>query len=117
MKKTGFIAGGVLLGVGAFALFILVVMLLWNWLMPTIFNLQEITFWQSAGILVLAKILFSGFGHEHKWHSDRKKKIWHQRFKEKFENMPEDKKKYFFHRMDEKCGHSRTETDGEGQEK
>ena len=33
-------------------------MLLWNWLMPTIFNLPTITFWQSCGINLLASILF-----------------------------------------------------------
>lgn len=48
-----------------------VVMLLWNWLLPAIFGLGTITFWQALGILVLSKILFSGFkgGHSHpKYH-------------------------------------------------
>ena len=33
-------------------------MWLWNWLMPTIFNLPEITFWQALGINALSTILF-----------------------------------------------------------
>jgi hypothetical protein len=33
-------------------------MLLWNWLMPTLFGLPEITFWQACGLQVLATILF-----------------------------------------------------------
>jgi hypothetical protein len=33
-------------------------MLLWNWLMPTIFNLPYIGFWQACGINLLASILF-----------------------------------------------------------
>lgn len=33
-------------------------MLLWNWLMPTIFELPYITFWQACGINLLASILF-----------------------------------------------------------
>jgi asparagine N-glycosylation enzyme membrane subunit Stt3 len=33
-------------------------LLLWNWLMPTIFNLPYITFWQACGINLLASILF-----------------------------------------------------------
>jgi hypothetical protein len=33
-------------------------MLLWNWLMPTIFGLPEITFWQSVGLNMLSGILF-----------------------------------------------------------
>lgn len=34
------------------------IMLLWNWLMPTIFHLPEITFWQALGLYLLAKGLF-----------------------------------------------------------
>ena len=44
--------------VAAFAvLFAGVVMLLWNALMPDIFGLPIITFWQAAGLLILSKIL------------------------------------------------------------
>jgi hypothetical protein len=32
--------------------------LLWNWLMPTIFNLPAITFWQAMGLNIMASILF-----------------------------------------------------------
>ena len=34
---------------------------LWNWLMPAMFGLQTVTFWQALGLLVLSKILFGGF--------------------------------------------------------
>jgi len=27
---------------------------LWNWLMPSIFGLKEITFWQAVGLQILA---------------------------------------------------------------
>ena len=33
-------------------------MVLWNWLMPTIFGLSEITFWQACGLQLLSIILF-----------------------------------------------------------
>lgn len=39
-----------------------IVMLLWNWLMPAIFGLITISFWQAFGLLALARILFGGFG-------------------------------------------------------
>jgi hypothetical protein len=39
-----------------------VVMLLWNWLAPTLFGLRQITFWQALGLLALCRILFGGFG-------------------------------------------------------
>lgn len=44
------------------------VMLLWNWLMPEIFGLPSISFWQSAGLLLLCKILFGGLGGGHHGH-------------------------------------------------
>lgn len=37
-------------------------MLLWNWLMPEIFGLTVIGYWQAVGILALSKILFGGIG-------------------------------------------------------
>jgi hypothetical protein len=37
------------------------VMSLWNILMPGIFAVRAISFWQALGILVLSKILFGGF--------------------------------------------------------
>ena len=45
-----------------FVLFGAVTMWLWNWLMPAIFKLPAIGFWQAVGILLLSQILFRG-GH------------------------------------------------------
>lgn len=57
LKVLGFI----LLGIGFFLLATFALMGLWNWLMPELFALPTIGFWQALGIFVLAKILF-GFG-------------------------------------------------------
>ena len=32
--------------------------LLWNWLMPSIFGLKYITFWEAVGLNSIASILF-----------------------------------------------------------
>jgi hypothetical protein len=48
----------------AFFVFGFVTMHLWNWLMPMIFGLTPITFWQALGLVLLSKILFGGF-HRH----------------------------------------------------
>ncbi len=49
------------------ALFAAGVMYLWNWLMPDLFGLKMIGYWQAIGLLVLSKILFSGWsGGGHK---------------------------------------------------
>ena len=37
-------------------------MLLWNWLMPTIFGVKYITFWQAVGVNILCGILFKSNG-------------------------------------------------------
>jgi len=51
-----------------------VVMLLWNWLMPALFHLPMITFWQGLGLLVLSWLFFGGLrgsgprsGYRHHW--------------------------------------------------
>ena len=38
------------------------VMLLWNWLMPIIFGIKYITFWQAVGVNILCSILFKSNG-------------------------------------------------------
>ncbi|WP_410013627.1 hypothetical protein [Sodalis sp. C49] len=38
------------------------VMLLWNALLPVIFGVKSIGFFQALGLLILCKILFGGFG-------------------------------------------------------
>ena len=35
---------------------------LWNWLMPSLFGLPQVSFPQALGILALARILFGGSG-------------------------------------------------------
>ena len=61
MKKLGFLMHLGLVAIAA--VFGVAVMLLWNALIPTIFGLTVINFWQALGLLVLARILFGGFGH------------------------------------------------------
>jgi hypothetical protein len=51
-----------IVGIGFLFLCGLVVMLLWNWLMPDIFGLKRLTYWQAWGMLILCTILFKGFG-------------------------------------------------------
>ncbi|MGB5237283.1 MAG: hypothetical protein WBM43_08665 [Flavobacteriaceae bacterium] len=60
-------------------LFGYIVMLLWNWLLPAIFGLGTITFWQAVGIIILAKLLFGGFGGGGR--SGRRKKNLEKRMK------------------------------------
>ncbi len=70
------IIGFVILGlIGAVAVALLlgyVVVWLWNWLMPGLFGLTTITFWQAVALIVLARILIGGFKHSHN-HNPRNK--------------------------------------------
>ena len=61
-----------LLGVIGFAAFALlvgfVIMWLWNWLIPPMFHLAAITFWQAVGLAILARLLFGASHHgRHHW--------------------------------------------------
>jgi hypothetical protein len=44
------------------AVFSFAAMLLWNWLLPAVAGLPEITFLQALGLLALSRILFGGLG-------------------------------------------------------
>jgi hypothetical protein len=35
---------------------------LWNWLLPDIFGVRRVTFWEALGLLALSRILFGGVG-------------------------------------------------------
>ncbi|MFN8207454.1 MAG: hypothetical protein U0T82_08605 [Bacteroidales bacterium] len=66
------ITGWVILGIAAFTAFAFLlgtlIVYLWNWLMPLLFGIKTITFWQAIGLLVLARIIFGGVrtgGHRH----------------------------------------------------
>ena len=77
------ILGGLVLAAVLAFLFGLFVMLLWNWLMPAIFGLGEITYWQGWGLVVLAAILFKMGPHSGNMkHHDT---LWKQKFRDRFE--------------------------------
>ena len=97
LKKIGrtilTVIGGIGLGVVMAFLIGWLVMLLWNWLMPPIFGLTTITFWQAWGLVILAHLLFKtghhhdqihGHGHHHLW-KDR----FHKKIKEHFTGKDE----------------------------
>lgn len=66
MVKGLRVAGFVVLGILAAGLFALVfgylVMILWNWIMPEVFGLTTITYWQAFGLIILIKLIFGTIG-------------------------------------------------------
>ena len=79
----------------AIVVFSYVVMSLWNWLIPELFNGPMITMWQAIGLLVLSKILFGSFGHGHGKHHKYSKRhgAWEERCREKFKEYHTDSDK------------------------
>ena len=68
-----------------------VVMLLWNWLMPPLFGLITISFWQALGMFVLCRLLFGGFGGRHKM----RHKVHGNPIREKWLKMtPEERREF-----------------------
>jgi hypothetical protein len=79
VRIIGWTLGGLLLAVIFAFLFGLIVQMLWNWLMPAIFGLGKISYWQAFGIIILAKILFSGISH----HRDNGHDYFRRKFHDK----------------------------------
>ena|SRR5579872_6906418 len=79
-----------LFGTLAVAAVSFLVMGLWNVLMPSIFAVRAITFWQALGLLVLSKLLFGGF-RPNPGGGPR----WRRRMMERWEQMtPEEREKF-----------------------
>ena len=60
-KIAFYVMLGIVAAVLLFVLFGWLVQFLWNATIASIFSLNDISFWQAIGLLILAKILF-GFG-------------------------------------------------------
>jgi hypothetical protein len=65
-KKVFKIIGMVIVGLAVAVLFAfvfgLIVQYLWNYIMPDLFGLKTITYWQAFALIILAKIFFGAFG-------------------------------------------------------
>jgi hypothetical protein len=66
-------------------------MLLWNVLLPEIFGLKPINFCQALGLLVLARLFFSGFGHGRRFGGGFERNHIH----EKWRKMTSEERKEF----------------------
>jgi len=84
------IAGFILVALIVIAGFGQAVLQLWNWLVPPIFGLPALTFWQAVGLLALSWILFGswrGFGH--------RGRHWRHGMHERLERMTPEERENF----------------------
>jgi len=86
LKYVGF----AILGIGFIFLAIYVTMSLWNWLVPDLFKGPEISFWQTAGLFLLSKILLTGVAPGGRHH--RGPRNWRYKYHEKYRCWPEESK-------------------------
>jgi len=89
----------------AAAVFSVVMMSLWNWLVPEVFGGRTITFWQALGLLVLSKILFGGFRGR-----PGPPMYWRHRMRERWEQMTPEEREKFRQGIRERCGRQRSPT-------
>lgn len=86
----------------ALAVLGLAVHYLWNALMPALFGLPSVTFWQAVGLLALSWLLFGGFrgfrGHGYRGH-------WRRRMMERWAQMTPEEREKFREGMRGRCGH------------
>lgn len=74
------------------------VMILWNALIPSLFNGPVISFVQALGLLVLSKILFSGGScrrREKHWFKNRMKDRWREKIRQKMKDMSPEEREAF----------------------
>jgi hypothetical protein len=67
--------------IAAISVFTFLLLILWNWLMPAIFHLPSINFYQAFGLLILSKLLFSGIHHRGRHFRGREE--WRKEFERK----------------------------------
>ena len=104
-KRMMFIAPAAILGMLLFAfLGGEVVKLLWNGLLPPLFGLPHVTFWQALGLLALCRILFGGLG----LHGRSRESGWRRRrWARQWEEMTPEERERFRHGTRGWCGPDR----------
>lgn len=73
---------------------------LWNWLMPALFGLRPISYWQALGLLGLCWILFGGQRGWMRPHMGRGRYM-----RARWEHMTPEEREKFRAGMRARCGH------------
>ena len=76
---------------------------LWNGLMPAIFGLRTITYWQALGLMALSWILFRGFRGPSMGHG-----AWRHGLRERWGRMTPAEREEFVKGLNSRC--ARTES-------
>ncbi len=103
-RIVGFAVGAIVVFVMAVTALSLLTMLLWNALVPALFNGPTVTFGQAIGLLLLSHILLRGASpwRGGGWGRER----WRRRFEEKLRAMTPEERERFEQEWGRRCGWS-----------
>jgi hypothetical protein len=111
MRRGWWILKIAVFGLLAVTLFGLVTQALWNWLVPVLFNGPMISIWQAFGLLILSKILFSGFsGRKSHGGWGHRGGQWKPYWKARYDRMSPEERERLKERMKAKWCDWETET-------
>ncbi len=89
----------------------LIVMLLWNAIMPVAIHASTLNYWQALGLFILSKILFGGFRGRPP--VGRGPEMWRRgggwQLREKWKNMSDEERAKFREAMRQRCHKPRQE--------
>ena len=106
-KKMIWIAPAAIIGIALFiAIGGVIVMQLWNWLLPPLFGWRLLTFWQAVGMLALCRILFGGVSGR-----GMRRSYSGRRMAERWEHMTPEEREKFRQGMRGRCGFGTPATD------
>lgn len=82
----------------------LVVMLLWNAILPKVTTAGALSYWQAVGLLLLSRILFGNWGGKPGGRPSRKHLARKRAWREKWMNMSEEERAQFKEKWRQRCG-------------
>jgi hypothetical protein len=97
VKGAAFLA----LALAGIALLSLVVMSLWNWLVPALFRGPALQYWQAVGLLLLSRTLFGGLRGRGGWHGPWRQRMW----RERWASMTPEERERLREKFQHRCGH------------
>lgn len=86
-----------LMVIAGIIVFVLLIMIIWNDVMPGIFHLPVINFWQALGLLALSKILFGNF-------RGGPRPYWGNKARQKWMDMTPEEREKFKQEWGRRCG-------------
>ncbi len=75
------------------------VMVLWNYTLPQLFNTKSISYWQALGLFALCRILFGSFG----FGKNRRPPFVNKELRDKMFNMSAEERENFKAEWKQRC--------------